>query len=157
MRSMFGRRSRSALVAVVVTLLAVVAVGCGVEGKDDAGGSATTASDGSASSTTDGGTDPTEAEDPTSTTEDDSTTTTEDDTTDTTGGSSVDVPPGVRDQLIDTYIGIGFTEDQATCLADEILSSGLSGGTPDVSQADALEWIEACDISISDLSKIGGG
>lgn len=156
MNPMFGRRSSSTLVAASSVALVLFVAGCGVESADDARSDTdTSVVVDNTGTTADPGSSTTEDDGSSSATTEDETSTTEDDSTDTTSGSSVD--DTIRSQLIDSYVSIGFTEDQATCLADEVLDSGLTSGSPEVSQADALEWVENCDISMSDLSKIGAG
>ena len=149
MDTMFGRRSPSAPGAFAsAVLVALLITACGVESKDDAVGATTTTIDESATSTTAGGSDTTVDE--TTTTEEEATTSTEDRSTDTTSGSSSDGLDEARDQVIDLYRGMGLDDEQATCLADKIIDSGLTDSA-DVDPTEALDWFADCDISISDL------
>jgi hypothetical protein len=51
---------------------------------------------------------------------------------------------------------MGLSEDQAGCLADKFLDAGgTEVDTSDMSKI--MDWFGECDISMSDLSKIGAG
>ena len=58
--------------------------------------------------------------------------------------------------MIDLYRGMGLDDEQATCLADKIIDSGLTDSA-DVDPTEALDWFADCDISISDLDMGSGG
>lgn len=162
------------LLAAGLALTAFLAAGCGVDGKDDAGPevSAPVVDEGAGTTV-----------DPTKTTDDPSETTddTSDDTSDSpaglpdpsasttepsdddsmttedgggSGGGSV--PSDVQDQIVDLYVDMGFTKDQATCLTDKFMDAGgATGDVGDMSQI--MDWLGECDISMSDLSNIGAG
>ncbi|MCB0978011.1 MAG: hypothetical protein KDB02_11190 [Acidimicrobiales bacterium] len=150
------RHSPTRVALVVLSFLALLAVGCGVSSNDDATPTSqatvdTTAppsKDPSATTRPDG---PSNTDDTTTTT-DEETSTTSDDTTVTTNDSP-SVPDDVREQLIGVYMGIGLTRDQSACLADKILGSGATNPN-DLENSQVVDWMEACDISMSDLSKL---
>ncbi|MEZ5137715.1 MAG: hypothetical protein R2702_01185 [Acidimicrobiales bacterium] len=71
-----------------------------------------------------------------------------------TDDGSIQVPEGQRDQLVAVYTEMGFTEDEATCLADRIV------GADSLDPGDAtamMDLINQCDISMSRLMELGGG
>jgi hypothetical protein len=63
----------------------------------------------------------------------------------------------VHDAMVDAFKSAGFTQDQASCLADEFEKMGLteSGAVPDDPTA-YLEVFDKCGISMADLGKLGG-
>ena len=111
----------------------------------------TTASDRSGDTTEtrpedDGGDDPTDTTHP----------------TDTTGGDTTDTTTGfemgdevMRDALIQGFVSIGLTDEQATCLADGYIELGLTdvNASPDVTQM--MDLFTECGISLEDLGNIG--
>ena len=131
---------------------------CGVTTGDEvaSGGDSTTApTDGEQTTTTasDGSGDPTETRP-----EDDG----GDDPTDTTGGDTTDTTTGfemgdevMRDALIQGFVSIGLTDEQATCLADGYIELGLTdvNASPDVTQM--MDLFTECGISLEDLGNIG--
>lgn len=148
------RRGIISTVTISAVLLGV-AVGCGVKGGDEvsAGDVATTAvsgtTNGSETTTTDGG--------DRSTTTDGSASTS---TTDGGSDTSLSIPDGVdiRGALIDGFKSAGFTDQQATCLADEYtkLGIGTSGDSTDLDPTAILSIFDTCHISMADLGKLGG-
>lgn len=157
---MLRRRPLTALAIAFLAVTALLTAGCGVEGKDDAGVAATP-TDGSTTddSTTDDTTDDT-VDDTTDDTTDDTVDDTTDDTidddfpTDTTFDDDLPTDEDVRQQVVDLYLGMGLDEDQAGCLADKIIDSGLTDSS-DVDPTEAMDWFGDCDISVSDLD-MGG-
>ncbi|HRW39458.1 MAG: hypothetical protein KDB04_00930 [Acidimicrobiales bacterium] len=70
-----------------------------------------------------------------------------------TDDGSIQVPEGQRDQLVAVYTEMGFTEDEASCLADRIVGAD----SIDPSDATALmDLINQCDIPMSRLMELGG-
>ena len=60
----------------------------------------------------------------------------------------------IREQFIDQFVQLGFTVDEATCLAEKIdvTNQNILEGDP----AEVLSLFEECDISLSRLAEIGG-
>ena len=87
------------------------------------------------------------------TTEGKATTTTEADNTPTTAPSS-----GQQQAMVDAYVEMGFTEDEAGCLAEHI-TGGAEFDPTDTTQM--MDLINECDISMTRLMDIteslGGG
>lgn len=183
MRAMHNRRSPLRLLAALLALLAFVAVGCGVEGKDDASGDVDTENTADTDTGTGTGTDDTTADDgaelpddgaatetpsaetvvpddgsSSSDADDDTSSSDSDDSSssDSDDGSSTQIPDGAKEQIVDLYTDMGFTPEQSECLAGKIVSSGGSD-VSDMDTAAIMDWFEECNISMSDLSKIGAG
>lgn len=136
-----------------VSLLASLAVACGVEGANDetvdpGPAVTTTVPDGTTTTEADGTT-TTEAD--TTTTEPDVTTTTEADTTTTTiGDDETDYQDIVLQSMIDTWIEGGLSQEQAECLADSYGRDILDG--VEMSASDMQQYLADCNVSASDLN-----
>ena len=79
-----------------------------------------------------------------------------------TGGDTTDTTTGfemgdevMRDALIQGFVSIGLTDEQATCLADGYIELGLTdvNASPDVTQM--MDLFTECGISLEDLGNIG--
>lgn len=131
-------RSPRLLLLLLAPLLALGAAACGVEAGEEGsslvvdGGSATTAPAPEGAPPT---TDP-------STTEPD----------DEPEEPTLSVPDEAVDQLTDVYTEMGFTEEEAACLADQIAASG---GTFDGDPGATMDLINECDIPMSRLMELG--
>ena len=126
---------RSPRLLLLAALLPLAAVACGVEAGEQ--GSALVVSEDDATTSVPG--------------PEGAPTTTEDD------GSTVTVTDAERDVLVDTYTELGFTDEEANCLADQIADAEEL----DPSDAAAMmDLINQCDISMSRLmeltSNLGG-
>ena len=150
--------SRGFLGSVLVSLALVGgAAACGVDKGDETVAASATTTERS-TTTVDGG-----SGDETTTTEPSSDTTADggDETTTTDGSSDTTFTvPGeidVKAAMVDALKSAGFTEQQASCLADEFEKMGLteSGSVPDDPTA-YLEVFDKCGISLADLGKLGG-
>ena len=75
-------------------------------------------------------------------------------TTDTTTGFEMG-DEVMRDALIQGFVSIGLTDEQATCLADGYIELGLTdvNASPDVTQM--MDLFTECGISLEDLGNIG--
>jgi hypothetical protein len=131
-------RSPRTLALLVALLLGVAA--CGVEGGDEAADRST----GSTTATTAAPDEPTdtepEAPDAPEAPDDDEPTT---------------VPSDVVDQLTDTYVELGLTEEEASCLAN-----ALADDIDEIDPSDPaalMDVINQCDIPMSRLMELGGG
>lgn len=154
----------------ILALLALVAGACGVSsGDDDVATDATTATSTTAASGSDEGTDEDESSDTTdpgdeTTTTERSTTTEPDDepddeTTPSTrpGGSDDldDIDAQIRQSLIDAFVQVGLTTEQATCLADTYLEMGLTDPEAETDPMAMLDAFTECGISMEDLATMG--
>jgi hypothetical protein len=75
-----------------------------------------------------------------------------DDGTDSSGGS-------IDDAFADQLVALGFEEDEATCLAGELLEDGLDASVlAEIAEdpGQLLGAIQACDVPISRLLEIAG-
>lgn len=128
-------RAPRPLAAPLLALALLLVAGCGVEGGDRAsrgGGSATT--------TTRSG--PAGAPEPSGPTPD------EPDTS---------IPDVALDQLTEVYTNMGFDEDEAACLAEQIAGSGSYAPESLSDPTVMMDLINECDISMSRLTDVTEG
>lgn len=151
------KNARTLPALLVAALLALVAVGCGVESKSDAGGETPTTE---ATPTTDDETTTTVEEDETTTTEDEETTTTEeeDDTTTTTEADDTTIPSipdgfedQFRDQLEIGFKSAGLDDTQAACLADAYVTEFGTDASQSTDFQAMLDLFTGCGIDPTDL------
>jgi CRISPR/Cas system type I-B associated protein Csh2 (Cas7 group RAMP superfamily) len=133
-------RARLALPLSAVALSVLLVAGCGVsEGDESSQTTATT----EAPATT-------EAEDTTTTT-----TAPEDDSDD--DGELSEEDQAAIEAMVEVYTGFGFTEEEATCLAEGV--ADLTGEDIDsfdpTDTASIMDLINECDIPISKLNELG--
>lgn len=129
------RRPRTLAAVALAALALALLAGCGVDGGDSADPAPTTSA-AAADGTTSEPAEPTEPDAP--------------------------LPPideGLRDQLIQTYVSLGFTEDEARCVADAVIADdGSIAADPMVG---GMDIINECGISASRLMELnetmGGG
>jgi hypothetical protein len=74
-----------------------------------------------------------------------------------TGSDTTDAFTGegtVRDMLVQQFVAMGLTEDQATCLSDNIdMESMTQDSSPDLSGM--TELFATCDITLEQLGQLG--
>ena len=60
----------------------------------------------------------------------------------------------IREQLLEQFVGFGFTQDEANCLVEQIDVSNVDvlAGDP----AEVLAMFEDCDIPLTKLAELGG-
>ncbi len=69
--------------------------------------------------------------------------------------STFDVGAGtIREQLVQQFVAIGLTQQEAECIADNVDPTDQGVLTGD--ETAILELFEACDISLSRLAELGG-
>jgi hypothetical protein len=150
-------RFRAIAVALVFPLGLLAACG------DEDGGLTARTSDDEQSDTTEAEETDTTAEEESDTTEETSEDTSEDTTEDTESDDTVDVgdEDAVREAAIAAFVQQGLSEEDATCLVDEIgvdqlIDIGLDSGG-DISEVDPeafdviADAVVACDINLTDL------
>jgi hypothetical protein len=131
-------RSPRLRLALLAPLLLLGAVACGIEAGDDGAALVVgeqTEGDGTSSERTS----TTEAEDP---------------GTDEADDPTISVPEELVDELVGIYTQMGFTPEEASCLAERIADD------PDLDPEDAtviMDIINECDISMSRLMELGEG
>jgi hypothetical protein len=141
-------RRRSGLAA-LLAVLALTFTACGADGGDDVKSTTTTTT-----ASNDDGTTTTEAND-TPTTESDGTTTTEPGGPSTSGNLS----GMAKDAIVETYKGMGLSDEQAKCAADFVLDK--VGDMRDMQDVSGLmkmgkDMFKKCDIDPSDLKVPSG-
>lgn len=143
-------RSPRIAALLLVPVLALGAAACGVEAGEEGSSLVVDASTATSAPAPEGA--------PSTTAPDDDTT-----TTTTTADEPADDPAdpmGDGEQaMTDAYVAMGFTEEEASCLADQITSAGT-----DFDPADAtamMDMLNQCDISMSRMMDVteglGGG
>ena len=131
-------RHRRALAVLAAAGVALLLSSCGVEAGDQGPTTASaseTTTPSSTPSTTDGG------------------------KTTTTRPELSDAEQQAVDAMVKTYVDLGFTEEEATCLSEGMMASGAGQGSPDMSSI--MDIVNECDIPLSRFTDIqenlGGG
>ena len=94
-----------------------------------------------------------------------STTTTEDQDTTPTAPTTTEEPDFdiqigdqmMRDALIQGFLMVGLTQEQAECLANGYLEAGFTEPEDDIDPNTMLELFSACGVSMEDLAGLGAG
>jgi len=132
--------NRSLSPLLLVAALTLTIASCGVDGGDDATGLAGDATTTSTTSTTTS-TAP-EGSEPDAPAPD-------------VPMPDVPIPDDAIKSLAEVYVEFGFTEDEATCLAEQL--AGMGGGSVDPSDTGAMmDVMSQCDIPLSRLTEITG-
>lgn len=147
---------RPLLVLALLGLLLVGAAGCGVDSKDAAGSADTAVTTPDTRASDDQTTTTERADDETTTTEraDDETTTTE-----RSGSGDSDtpsIPDDQRDQIVKIYTDLGLPKEKAECLVDALFDQVGSNGFDPSDTSAVFDFLDKCDISLSDLGSLGG-
>jgi hypothetical protein len=132
--------NRRPFLVLTISVLALVATGCGVKAGDQSASTPTTTSAPSRPST---GSTTTEASS---------------NSTSTTVSSSDRTPQqqAALDTVIQTYENLGLNKKDATCLGESLVGSGDTSVDP-TDTGSIMDAINKCDISADKLSKLGGG
>jgi hypothetical protein len=137
--SVSAMRSRLALTFSALSVSALLIAGCGVSEGDDSAANDTTTTEAEAEETT-----TTEAE------TDDTSTTVPDEELSEESQAAVDA-------MVEVYTGFGFTEEEATCLAEgvaDIAGDDFENFDPSDTTS-IMDVINECDIPISKLNNLG--